>query len=502
LKGGVTFAQGIAGQAFRLDGATRHLEMPHSDLWGFGRQDFSIELWVQWRALRPSNDIGYPSAVFIGCDEGNGPGRGKKWFFAYGGGFLNFHINHANGKYGFYAKAEFSPDVDEWYHLAVTRSGGTFTIYVNGAPVASEKVDILIPNPDAPLTIGQAENLGFFSGLIDEVAIYDRALSPAEVKARWSALAPAAKAVAEKVGDEVRRYEGHTEMIFSGSFSPDGRRALTGSKDGTARLWDIATGKELRCFVHPNRVEGVSFSHDGRRAVSGCEDGAVRLWDLETGKEIRRFNGHTEIVVGVVFSPDDRRILSGSHDGTLRLWDAQTAEEIRRFKGSANGVSYVALSPDGRRALSGGGDQTVRLWDVDSGREIRKFEGHTGWVRWVDFAPDGRTAVSASYDKTARLWDVETGKEVRQLVGHTDIVQCAAFSPDGRRILTASRDKTIRLWDTSTGHEVHIFKADYRKDGVLCASFSPDGRFALSVGEDAIGRLWRLPDLPAAKENP
>jgi hypothetical protein len=116
----------------------------------------------------------------------------------YSGGFLNFHIASAIGKHGFYAKARFSPDLDQWYHLAVTRSRGTFTIYANGVPVASQKVDVIIPYPDAPLTIGQAEGIGFFSGLIDEVAIYNRALSPAEVKARWSALAPATKRVAEK----------------------------------------------------------------------------------------------------------------------------------------------------------------------------------------------------------------------------------------------------------------------------------------------------------------
>jgi hypothetical protein len=192
LKGGVTFAPGVAAKAFHLDGATRYVEVPRSDLWGFGKRDFSIELWVQFRALTPSHDIGHPSAVFIGCDEGPG-GQCNKWFFAYGGGFLHFHINHANKRGDGYAKAKFSPDLDRWYHLAVTRNRGTFTIYVNGAPVASQKVDIIIPYPDAPLTIGQAEGGGFIGGLIDEVAIYDCALSSAEVKARWRALARATK---------------------------------------------------------------------------------------------------------------------------------------------------------------------------------------------------------------------------------------------------------------------------------------------------------------------
>src|SRR5262249_5011663 len=129
LRGDVTFAPGVAGQAFRLDGATRSVEVPRSDLWGFGRRDFSIELWVQFRALTPSRDIGQPNAIFIGCDEGGG--EQHKWFFSYGAGFLSFCINNAGkGKGGFYAKADFSPDVDQWYHLAVTRSRDTFTIYV------------------------------------------------------------------------------------------------------------------------------------------------------------------------------------------------------------------------------------------------------------------------------------------------------------------------------------------------------------------------------------
>jgi tRNA A-37 threonylcarbamoyl transferase component Bud32 len=283
LKGGVTFAPGVAGKAFRLDGATRYVEVPRSDLWGFGRRDFSIELWVQFRAVTPSHDIGQPNAIFIGCDEGTG--EQHKWFFGYGAGFLNFCIGNAGkGKGGFYAKAAFSPDVDEWYHLAVTRSRGTFTIYVDGVPVASEKDDIIIPNPDAPLTIGQAENLGFFSGLIDEVAIYDRALNAAEVKARWRALAPTTKPVAEKV-EEVRRFEGHTGEVWDVALSADGKLALSIGSDLTARLWKVATGEQLYCFEGMREDHlGVAFSPDSKTAF--CSGGTlVRSWDVATGKE-------------------------------------------------------------------------------------------------------------------------------------------------------------------------------------------------------------------------
>jgi WD40 repeat protein len=301
-----------------------------------------------------------------------------------------------------------------------------------------------------------------------------------------------------KVG-EVRRFEGHTEPIVCVAFSHDGRRAVTGSYDGSMRLWDVAAGKELHCFEHPRGpVEGVNMSPDGRLAVSACADKIVRVWDLETGKVVRQLQGHTDSPIGVVFSPDGRRVLSGSHDHTLRLWDVQTSVEIHSFRGDADMVSYIALSPDGRQALSGGRDATVRLWDVDSGREVRKFEGHTAFTRWVAFSPDGRLAASASNDGTVRLWDVATRKEVRRLPGHTGGAYCVTFSPDGRRLLSCGHDRTVRLWDANTGEEQHAFKVNV---GVLwCVSFSPDGRYALSAGADAVVRLWRLPDPPAARD--
>jgi hypothetical protein len=366
LKGGVTFAPGVAGKAFRLDGAKRYVEVPASDLWGFGRRDFSIELSVQFRALRPSHDIHAPSATFIACSEGTpGRGYGHKWVFAYGGGFLYVHIHEIpDKKWGFYAKAAFSPDVDQWYHLALTRSRGTFTMYVNGAPVASEKSDIIIPNPDAPLTIGQHEGAGgFFSGLIDEVAIYDRALSADEVKDRWSALAPAKKQVPDKeyvtlpidkVASAVSTKslftgEEHEHLIFPrwgkqevfgipfDVIDPKGDSVtnaivLYGPHGERAR--EMPTAVKLKCGSQAKAIHLLSgVAAWGGRGKTVCV--IVRLHYRDGGKEDH------ELINGVHFCDynlDPQKELTDVPGSRLAM-------RVQRGDGRSNQIRYLAIQP-------------------------------------------------------------------------------------------------------------------------------------------------------------
>src|SRR5262249_31847018 len=112
--------------------------------------------------------------------------------------------------------------------------------------------------------------------------------------------------------------------------SPDGGTALVAVYDHTVRVLDMATGEERRRFEgHKAKVHGGSFSSDGRLALSSSgtsyanreQDNTVRLWEVATGKESRRFEGHAGWVRTAVFSPDDRYVLSASLDRTVRLWD-------------------------------------------------------------------------------------------------------------------------------------------------------------------------------------
>jgi WD40 repeat protein len=134
----------------------------------------------------------------------------------------------------------------------------------------------------------------------------------------------------------------------------------------------------------------VAFSPDGSYALSGSLDTTLRLWDVATGKEIRSFAGHTYAVNSVVFSPDGKYALSGSGDSTLRLWDVATGKEIRSFAGHTDSVRSVAFSPDGRYALSGSyfDDTSTRIWNIATGKEIAQFISFTDG-EWVVITPKG-----------------------------------------------------------------------------------------------------------------
>jgi WD40 repeat protein/tRNA A-37 threonylcarbamoyl transferase component Bud32 len=252
-------------------------------------------------------------------------------------------------------------------------------------------------------------------------------------------------------GREILQVEAHDEAALCVAVAPDGQRLATGSSDGRVRLWDTASGRELSSLIgHSGGVTSVAFGPDGGVLLSGGMDQTVRLWNLETGRERRRIGGtvaerHWDAVLSVAFAPDGKRALSGSRDQTLRLWDLKTGRELRCLRGLTLPVAGVTLAPDGRRALSGG-SHAVCLWDLDTGEVLRRFEGHSRAVLSVAFSPDGQLSVSGSEDMTVRVWDVEISQELHCFTGHTGAVASVTFSPDGRAVLSGSADGSVRLW--------------------------------------------------------
>ena len=293
----------------------------------------------------------------------------------------------------------------------------------------------------------------------------------------------------------------------------DGRRIVSGSDDGTIRIWNAQNGEELALLRgHEGKVNCVSCLADGRRIVS-ASGRTVRIWDAQSGEELAVLHGNegdiaggSSLITSVSCLPDGRHIVSGSDDGTVRLWNAQSGDTLAFLRGHRGKVNSLSCSPDGRRIASGARDGTVRVWDVQSGEELLLLLSDSYWVEIVIYSPDGRRIVSGSSDGTVRIWDAHSGQGLAGsvtassptfsgqgsgfLLGQVNTVNCMSYSPDGQRIASASDDGTIRNWDAQSGALLAVVRAGKYLGHMLSLGFSPDGRRIVSGSECGAVRIW------------
>jgi WD40 repeat protein len=272
------------------------------------------------------------------------------------------------------------------------------------------------------------------------------------------------------------------------SFSPDGSLVLTGSDDGTVRVWR-RDGTPIRTLFRGGPVTAASFSPDGRLVLTGSRDGTAAVRRLSTGAPVASLH-HGAPVTSGAFGPGGRLVVTTSKDGVTRLWRPATGTVVLSVK--QNGPVHAAsLSPDGRTLLTVGSNPLgekwrARLFAVPSGRLLRVLPAPG--VTTASFSPDGRLLVTGGLDHTAAIWDVKSGRRLQLLADHQEAVTDALFGPGGKLVATTSADGVTRIWDARTGVRRVILVG--HANAVNAASFSPDGRFLLTLSSDGTGRVW------------
>jgi len=298
--------------------------------------------------------------------------------------------------------------------------------------------------------------------------------------------------------------EGHGNWVTALATSmevPD--MLLSASRDKSLILWTLTRDDEKfgvakrRLKGHSHYVQDVAISSDGQFALSGSWDGTLRLWDLSTGTTTRNFYGHTKDVLSVAFSADNRQIVSGSRDKSINLWNTLGQCKFTiTDEGHKEWVSCVRFSPNLATPLivSAGWDKMVKVWNLTHCKLRTNLIGHTGYVNTVTVSPDGSLCASGGKDGTAMLWDLNEGRHLSSLDAG-DIIHALVFSPI-RYWLCAATASAIKIWDLESKVCVDELKLETKQGKkavpIQCISlaWSADGTTLFAGYTDHVIRVW------------
>ncbi len=287
--------------------------------------------------------------------------------------------------------------------------------------------------------------------------------------------------------------------MFAVAFSPDGQLLASASKDGTARIWDVATGSVRHVLKdHTDEVTCVAFSPDGTRLATGSEDQRVILWDPRSGKSLFALAGHENHVLTVAFSPDGRQLASGGRDNCVRLWDLDTRQMTQVLREPARVVRCIRYSPDGKVLAACDEGGIIHHWNTSDWKPLPPIAESDGSLFAIDFHPDSRRLIAAGRDEILYCVDLEGRQHVRfsALENHGSWIRGAKLAPDGTTAATCNHNGFLRLWDISKS-------ANQEGDALLGAipghagriwglDWSPDGKLLVTAGADRLVKLWSV----------
>jgi WD40 repeat protein len=273
------------------------------------------------------------------------------------------------------------------------------------------------------------------------------------------------------------------------AFSPNGMILAMVGVDGTARLWQTATHRQIGAplTTGTSRIDAVAFSPSGKILATAGVNGTTQLWNAATRKPLGApLAAGASTIDAVAFSPSGDILATVSVYGTTQLWNVATHRQARAALAYSQGTygASVVFSPDGRTLAIAGANDTASLWDLATGAQLGfSVAADTGGVRAMAFSPDGTTLATSGADGTARLWDLATRIPLgAPLVARTGPVNAMAFSPGGRTLVTGGHDGAARLWDLRTRTQLTQLAAGDPTVGVDAVAFSPDGKALVTAG--------------------
>ncbi|MGL5096648.1 MAG: WD40 repeat domain-containing protein, partial [Planctomycetia bacterium] len=261
------------------------------------------------------------------------------------------------------------------------------------------------------------------------------------------------------------RLPSRSERIHALQFSPDGKTLLSAGgvpgQYGEVVLWDAEAKMEARTLVKTEDVVfTATFSPDGKQVAAGGSDRLFRIWDAATGAEQHKVENHADWILAVAFSPDGKRLFTASRDKSAKIWDQTTKEPVLTFPQHTDGVYGIGVAADGKTAASAGADNQLRLWQTDGdGKQTAAVAAAGNSVYALVFAKSGKILFTAGGDNLLKAWNPANAQALRNYPGHTDWVYSIALSADEKTVASGAWNGEVRVFEVESAKPLANFVA-------------------------------------------
>jgi len=289
----------------------------------------------------------------------------------------------------------------------------------------------------------------------------------------------------------------HGSRILCAQFSPDGRFLACGGGNDPVRIWDVASGMQVK-ELKDIWVNDLIFSSRGTRLITASAFKTVREWDLATVTEVAQLKGHETAVTRMAVSHDNTLLATADQTGAILLWELfLSPKQIQRLTGHTGEINALAFAPDGRTLATASSDRSIRLWNVETGATLHVLDGGC-CVAALAFLANG-TLASAGDDYQIRIWNTAAGKQTAAWTGHRYTITSLLLTPDRKTLISGARDKTMRLWNAADGKPGAVIERDLGDSDAL--ALSHDGAMLVCAGVNNTIRRWDLTSLKEVATN-
>jgi WD40 repeat protein len=343
---------------------------------------------------------------------------------------------------------------------------------------------------------------------------------------------------AQPAAQPTRTFSGHLGAVTMAEFTPDGKTIGTSSADHLLKLWNAATGEELKTLTgNTAPVSSMAISPNGLVLASGARDNTIKLWDIPQTKPVRVFAGHEAATTAFAFNAEATVFLTVSRDKTVRLWDTQQPGEPTVIQGHTAAVTAAAYRTDRNQIATADAAGFIRLWrTIDSWPE-GTLGAHRGEVTALFYHSNNQQVISTGADGLAKVWQlplvlpqeiaseeqtvdfatisvdgqllatagtlddrpaivirkVEDGSITTTLLGHEGRITSLAFNANHTQLVSGSEDKTVRVWDIADAKFPELVKYSGHEAAVSAVAFA-DTATVVSAGLGKTIHHWNLSD--------